>query len=101
MIQMGMRYHEAVNQPIITMASELWKRTCTKIDDDVRRSALNEVAAAPLSWIWPGGTASQDREVHSFQFLSVRALHVLAAGIVTEAGRRGSFVNPLTDAYTG
>ena len=46
------------------MTPQLWKRARAEVDYDPCRATLDEVAAAPLSRIWAGGTASEYRELH-------------------------------------
>src|SRR4051812_30414128 len=96
MVQMAMRHDHAVNRTEIDVATELRERASAKIDDDVGRPALDEIAAAPLSGIGSGGTAAQYSELHAFPFLSIRALRALASRIVTEAARRRTFDGPFS-----
>src|SRR3954451_872946 len=91
MVEMTVRQHHTVNHTVIDVAPEFRKRTGAKINHDMGRPALNQVATAALSWIWAGGTATQYGKVHAFRFLSVRAPYQLAGRIVTEPAPRGRF----------
>ena len=69
------------------MSSQLRKCAGAQVDNDPRRPTLEQVAAAGLSRIWTRGTSPEYCELHSLQFLSARALRLLAARIVPEPAR--------------
>jgi hypothetical protein len=96
MVEVTVRYDDPIDGTVVDVAPKLRKRTGAKVDHDVGRPALDEVAAAPLSWVRAGGTASQYREFHLFPYLSVSALHALGDPIVTEAERLEIFDDVLS-----
>lgn len=70
------------------MTPQLWKRARAEVDYDPCCATFDEVAAAPLSRIWGGGTASEYRELHLIEVLAAQAIALLLASIVTELRRK-------------